>query len=505
MELGPQKDNVENILELHKKGHMAIHAISSPHLMTLLEKIDDRRILNNLREDGGTEMRARSDYQLYTQISATILPPAQYPVGQNLYLSGGRILIGLNMEKSVIQEFSVGDAGTDYKFINKSGRQTYRAPGADIRFTSTDSAQTRLEKMDGYNNKTAFAMTQPTGDEDDLFGVEPPMLYRPMNEIVLKINDQSMCSLSMETSDLKHPDALLNLIYVQQLYKLHTGREYPIFLLNNSKQAITTDLPDGTLCKIEPNQFYQINPILALKEIANKHPLLTLPKIPQRAFISNEIYDRAMIHDTQIQFRTADFFEMIGFDPATNIITGLPNKDVFDKNALIEEVNKACSQLAVTLPSFNSDDSIIQTHKPKRSADEQYEEINQTNLNKFIRSKVLGLKEGDPILPAQMDQYKGLIKAYNLQFRLNVYSQLLSSNAPANYQNLDRDLKWLSKLNEKLDKTPSTSPKDKPSSYSTAILSSYRNLVDTQNENKKENIKITDDPKNTGGYKKGPG
>lgn len=112
----------DHVGRLAERGHIALHV--TENITGLLDKMDDPRILNNLREDGGTDFRHQR-YQLYTIISATTLPPSHIPVRQNLF-KRSPLFVGIDMENAKVKEFSVADGWTTYDKKNKHGRPSYK-------------------------------------------------------------------------------------------------------------------------------------------------------------------------------------------------------------------------------------------------------------------------------------------------------------------------------------------------------------------------------------------
>lgn len=63
-----------------------------------------------VREDGGTLLtdmgeRQKKDFQFYTTVSTTLLPPSEYPIAQNLYSYANDVFIGLDITRSLLKIF----------------------------------------------------------------------------------------------------------------------------------------------------------------------------------------------------------------------------------------------------------------------------------------------------------------------------------------------------------------------------------------------------------------
>ncbi len=82
--------------ELHSSGLAVVHMLRN--INSLTDRWDDRRIINNLLEDGGTESKPEG-YQLYPIISATIVPPSKYPIAQQLSYNVRKIFFCWNRSR----------------------------------------------------------------------------------------------------------------------------------------------------------------------------------------------------------------------------------------------------------------------------------------------------------------------------------------------------------------------------------------------------------------------
>lgn len=142
------------------------------------------------------------------------------------------------------------------------------------------------------------------------------------------------------------------------------------------------------------------------------------------------------------------------------------NDEAVKREKLIIEVTKDLKTLSEFLLPYNTEDQVIVMHKQDRkdvSPAEQYYEINQAVLKNFIKVKVFGLNEIQDLSPEQERECTNLIKAYNLQFRLNIYLELLRNvDAIVNYTNLQKDLEWFTDLAQRINADFCHYQKDQP-------------------------------------------
>lgn len=196
-------DRFKNIIEQHRRGRLAIH--TTRPLLRIYDKLDAPSILNNLREDGGSQFR-RKGYQLYTIISTTTLPATKYPIAQRLYEPFASSFLIFDVNKSKIKSYYISDSDSTYRHKNKHGRPSYRA-SLFLHNLATLSDQKRLSYLDFYNRGTAKRTVE---DKDFL---------RDVNEALLKINLESLSALGVTASNLlKYPGILLELIYFQRQF-----------------------------------------------------------------------------------------------------------------------------------------------------------------------------------------------------------------------------------------------------------------------------------------------
>jgi hypothetical protein len=394
------------LLQQHSRGSVAFHVTPSPALF--VNKLDDRRILNNLREDGGSDQRESKDYQLYTQISATVLPPAKFSVSQGLYARGGIFLV-IDLEKTTVKSFAPGDGWAKYE-KNKKGRPSYKITLSIFEDKMAKMpSKNRFQFVRAFNLLSTKRATQPMPRSIVFHDAlpEPPSNYRRLNEIIVKVYNESVVAIGVTAEELsQHPERVLDLVATQKELQRYTGVVYPIVLYNNKERAVTLDFIDSTPQQISTNQFYQLNAAMALKLISTDN-------------LSSES-------------------RMFKGESSQKKDTILSRENYFSRTVLVIE------SLSKILPAYSEADHVIEIHKNNRqdvSPDEQYVEVNQSALRAFIETVLPNLLE---------DQYGDLIRLYNLQFRLNIYRELLSdAEAMVNFSNLEMDLCWSSLLLER--------------------------------------------------------
>lgn len=419
----------KDIRTLHELGHLAVHVTASPSEV-FFEKIDDRRIINNLREDGGTTQREREGHQLYPIISATVLPPSQFPVRQNLFDKAFKIFVGLDMEKSLIKGYSPADAYSAYT-TNKKGRPSYKA-GLIFDDLANSPSDERLEKVDRSNFAIARAHTLPK--KSKLFGVKPPDFHRVMNEVVLKITDQSMKFIGASAASIaENPSVLLDLICLQKKLKERSGITYPIQIYVD-RGVLALHFVDG-MSSAATNQLFELKNIEStLQNLIEMYPN-TVP------------VNYGSLYDTEYeQIATADCLKMLGYKMGANQeLHRLPEVDQQEKRqSVLQQVQVALT--GFKLPKPSEQDNFVQIHHPDRALSEQYLEVNQEKLKAFVKNKVMGLGINDVLTKDQESVFNAFVKAYNAQFRLNVYKELLSTSVGVNYPNIEADVKWAATL-----------------------------------------------------------
>lgn len=175
----------QHFIEQHKKGLAALHITRCPR--EFYEKLDDPRIIGNLREDGGTEHHDFG-YQLYTSVSTTLLPPSEYRISQKLF-SRAFAFVGLDVEPSLIRDFSPGDADTSYHCKNKHGRPSYKV--TTTMFGTDFSLMPRAQHLPAVIECNFSSARKVPKLDKSTSG------RRGMNELVLKVNLSSMCCLGI--------------------------------------------------------------------------------------------------------------------------------------------------------------------------------------------------------------------------------------------------------------------------------------------------------------------
>jgi hypothetical protein len=194
--------------------------------------------------------------------------------------------------------------------------------------------------------------------------------------------------------------------------------------------------------EIGSNEFYEVNVEACLKELRRSYP----EGVP---VASGKFSDITV--DTQMLFETVPydlFYTKMGYDlneqgePVIPTESEMKAKADQQKTELLKEARAVLEKLDALLPKFTTADRvhvINREFKVSASPGDRYIEVNQANLKKFIQEKVL--KE-----PSQ-EQLDLFCKAYNLQYRLQVYSELAQNpDAVLNRTKLREDLSWASTL-----------------------------------------------------------
>lgn len=418
-----QLDFSESTTKQAVNGNIALHKNSNVEL--LLYKLDHPAIIGNLREEGEllTDLteRSKKDFQFYSILSCTLLPPTKYLIAQQLYENENDIFVGFDIRHAIIKNFCVADGWSEYK-NNKHHRPSYKML---VSSTITDTLfrqkpQSRYEKVMNLNLQSAEDCTAPA-DPDDSFSLEPTFT-RGMNELLLKINFNSMICIGTTASELlKDPAVFLKLVLIQQDIKKRTGISYPIMIYNNDKETQKIDFLNNKIIDIQPNQFVEINAISALKVMSTKF---------KNKIWSNYYKKELVISDIETMLTSQKTI----------------SNDEYKEYSL--KVNQGLKLLSNRLREYTDEDNVLCMHKENvKDANEyqQYLEINQTNLKGFIQNKVLTEKYSP-------EDVMILCKAYNLQFRLYIYNQLVENKLLVNYGNIDQDLHWLSKVLQELEK-----------------------------------------------------
>lgn len=455
---------IKKIITNHDNGKFVIHTLPDPS--TIFEKLDHPCIINNLREDGGSELRDREDYQLYTIVSCSLLPASQYPIEQRIFrdkLMCTYLFIGIDLEKTQIKQFCLGDARSEYGYKNKHGRPTYKARFYCDEIQSLPPA-TRFNQIIKYNDLTAYQQTQPRGDEESLFGVEPPIFIRPYNELLLKINSESMLCLGAIAEDVsKNPVILLGLILLQLKLRTHLGITYPIILYNNTLQDIMIDFIDSAPIIMHTNSIHAVDNKLALIQMLNSFPEGVPINELDHIFMMDELlseeeknrcFDNGKQNYTLQRFFTAlDYPLDQNNHPIVKSNEELYYEDYRQRQDFLNNTQYGLTLLS-KLPSFTEEDGVIGIHKiNNKHADpeDQYLEINQDALKKFILKSFFQLDNNEQLSTEQETIYFHYIKAYNLQFRLEYYEKLLlDPHATVNFSKLKEDLEWGVTLQELL-------------------------------------------------------
>ncbi len=429
----------KDIARLHEQGHLAIHITPDP-AGSLFEKIEDRRIINNLREDGGTTERDREDYAFHPIISTTVLPPTKYSVTQNLYDFSGKIFVGIDMENCLVKSFSHVDSQSTYWAKNSKGRPTYKAI-ANIRKDLAELPhEERLPYVDKENIRSAQYVSTPRKKGARLFSSSEPNFKRGMNEALLKVTNNSMVFIGALASDVKdHPDLLLKLMLIKQQLKEKSGIEYPIYIYNNQPEPVVLNVLEPHPIEINPNQFCEVDVESALKQLISKYP------------DSIEMTPLTRFHEVE-NMSTHEFLEQIGFEltdnnePKRKAHLNSDANENMKRGEYSNTIENLLDAFNAKLKPFSEEDAVLQIHHPDAPLHEQYPEINQKNLGKFIKTRVMGIGESDILTNEQNQAFKYYMNAYNAQFRLDVYREMLKSGTMINYPNLDKDIKWSSTL-----------------------------------------------------------
>lgn len=417
----------DSFMEQHEKGLAAIHRVGLDDPSEFVVKLDDRRIINNLREDGGTtdrtalihtEVGDQPHYQLYTSISTTLLPPLGYKVAQEVYETVN-ICVFLDASQTRPREFCPRDGSADYKYTNKHNRPTY-----SLRMFDTVERFSSLSTRDSIRRLA----------ELNTFQLDRSDTSRRTNECILKIYQESIKGLGVTIDALQFPGEILQIIKLQQLFRIATGVTYPIFIYNNSTEPVTLDLISSAAQTLQPNQVATLSPDSILTRL-------------QEQYQGNE---RAFSYRTSFSFPHAgnNPISMTEFMKVYDQLTHQDVDEITKREQLTLRVQESLKTLSEFLLPLATRYEILSMHKEGRKdvmPSEQYEEIHQAALTRFVKIEVLGLREDQAVPPEQQDKYQYLLKAYNLQFRLNVYLQLLhGEDTVVNYSNLQKDLEWCS-------------------------------------------------------------
>lgn len=485
---------------LHKKGHLAVHCY--PDFCTLYDRLDELPIIGNLREDGGSELKREKILRpiskiFYPIISATVLPPAHYSYEQDLYNQMSDFFFIINVKNTVIKDFAMWDLYAIHEGLsglkrNKHSRPTYKALYPSMFQHLSDN---RLEnKKNGSSYKATYtSLIQRLSDDHsemtdqdrlDLMdfiqrdyirmihgGKGTRKISLPLNEALLKIDISSVIGIGTTTSRiLANPEILLQLFLLQQEIFTDIGILYPLHLYNNTPQSETIEYLGVTM---HSNKVFVMNDLTTLLNkmiIYFSHGLATdsresrlIRKDSLAPFTKNDVVDIERVKlflSSQVPTRT--------FDCA---------------HKMLQEVKQANDDLSKLLSSYSEDDHVIRVHKQSKKDFKRYHypEINQGLLESFIKKKVL---QDDKISSedARVTHYK---KAYNLQFRLQIYEKLLSKKIVVNLYNVSRDLAWFSVLQKRIPERAVTQaysfPDERPRllfEYKADINNKYHGLVE---------------------------
>lgn len=453
----------KNILEKHKQGRLAVH--TTYPLPRVYDKLDAPGILNNLREDGGSQFRING-YQLYTIISTTILPPEKYPIRQRLYEPFASTFLIFDITKSKIKSYYIGDSESTYHHKNKHGRPSYRAR-LFLHDLATLSNQKRLSYLDYYNRGTAKR------------AIENKSKFRDVNETLLKINIESLMGLGITASNiLEYPGILFDLIYFQKQFYEYLGVIYPIVVFNNTSDNLNLNFIDSFPVEIKANQFHLINVEKALKYLK-----ISFPEGIKMSLLCSDIFTskNKKTDNGETLLLQDDFLKILGYELDKNDFPRIPddaelNKLRFNKQSkLLNSITSYYQKLSSLLPDFNKNEkeNIIITHKKNHANAKEidkYKEINQTALTNFIKKEFnLSDLNSDEQKNDGIKNLKYISNAYNLQFRLSFYIEILSAkNNPINFKKIEEDIEWcdylISKINAFLIK------KDEPKNTSIGLI-----------------------------------
>jgi hypothetical protein len=219
---------------------------------------------------------------------------------------------------------------------------------------------------------------------------------------------------------------------VQQLARLATGVTYPIFIYNNSPETIKLNFV-GDDKELSTNQFYVLEPHKIIQQWQKQYPKDAL--LPTST--NGDRWVEGKISITEIKEYES-----------------LCQQDLDEQSKrtrLAKEINANIANLSKLLsPIYSTEDHVERTHKKDKSHKSpigEYLEIDQSALEKFIKTKVLKLSEKQPLSEKQMKQFLALTKMHNLLFRLKIYAELLQDGDTfVNYANLERDLTWCAKI-----------------------------------------------------------
>ncbi len=390
----------------HADGYLAVHSTDQPQFMN---KYNDRRILNNLREDESNNQTifatminfntvqkfsyTPKKYKLYPQISTTLLPNDK-SMGQIIFSDNNRMFFCINTKYTVIKNIASSDSMSNFLSINKHNRSTYKAT-RNIKDISKKDFLTKQKLLETQNKK--FSQDVDAGY---------PRLY---NEIVLKFNMDCLLGFGVP---IRFNDNLIQQIYklieCQLFYQRYTGTVFPIYIYNNASTSQIATIGNFSV-KIQPNNFFEISDINVILEginTANKYQ-----------------YSSIIIEGSKYELNNNNLREEI-------------NKEFLqDRNKRLQELSSIIIELHNTKELADLDSSsILQTHKLTNNLAaefEKYPEINQQKLKKITNNN------------------DKLINLYNLKFRIEIYlEQLYTLDKGINLLQIKDDISWYNRLTQ---------------------------------------------------------
>jgi hypothetical protein len=415
---------------LHEKGHIALHCTPSPSYFH--DKLEDNRIIGNLREDGGPPKAI--GYALYPVISTTLLPSYLTPTGQGLF---GQFFVGINLEKSKIKGYFPADADSQYGIHSKTKRMTYQ-----IGFSLHHGKEYKEWKnWDNLSHEKRLTLL-------DNLNLKENNIRRNMNELVAKVNADSLLFLGCTADYVNaNPAALFDLIYHQNELRKKTGAIFPIVIYHSDTQKIQLNVLEQT---IEPNSFLKLDTERLLQYLS-KHFSKGVPN----SRVGGVFCETQL---PQPHFQLSDFYKLMNYSldemkqPILPTLEAQLREEREKRQLEAAKVKEALTLLEKVFILYNFEDHVLGIHKEgikKASPSDHYMEINQSNLHNFIHKTYFADEKLSSEEIKLLPKFIYLTKIYNLQFRLSIYDELLQKPVETtllNHEKLKDDLEWFKTL-----------------------------------------------------------
>lgn len=249
---------VNRLIKQHRVGLVALHATCNPLL--LADRLEDRIILNNLRENECDTTRKQqrrealyrsvlrpdlpSPYSLQPTISATKLASSSIAFGQEIFCpTTNNIFVCFDLEQSRVRYYFTDDCWSTYA-KNHHDRLSYM-PDRKFRRNDELSYQERLEKA---------------LEKDQLLS-QKSVKTRRMNEMLIKIDGESAICMGFTTDyylSYEQKKTTSDFIYKVKCFQTElfhkTGIAFPVFIYNNRRSECNLKI-NGLEFIIKPNQF----------------------------------------------------------------------------------------------------------------------------------------------------------------------------------------------------------------------------------------------------------